>query len=142
MSSLTAFLATTLTVASLEHGAISEAADLNGREVAAVEGSTGAAFARRHGASVVPVENVAAGLEAVANDAAEATVYDRPMLQYGLQNTPHEGLVLSPASYEPQGYGFAVNHENVRLESELDVGLLELAENGALQRIVDLWLGD
>ena len=142
VSSLTAFLATTLTVASLEHGAIATAGDLNGRKVASVEGSTGSLFARSHGASIVAVENVGGAVEAVAEERAEAVVYDRPMLQYELRSTPREGLVISPSSYEPQGYGFAVNHENVQLESQLDVGLLELAESGVLDRVVDQWLGE
>ncbi len=142
VSSLTAFLATTLTVASLERGAISNASDLHGRQIASVEGSTGAQFARRHGASIVAVENVGGAVEAVASSQAEAVVYDRPMLQYELRTTPREGLVISPSSYEPQGYGFAVSHENVELESQLDVGLLRLAESGALGRIVDQWLGE
>ena len=142
VSSLTAFLATTLTVASLEHGAIATAGDLNGRQIASVEGSTGALFARGHGASILEVENVEQAVQAVADQRAEAAVYDRPMLQYDLRSTPREGLVISASSYEPQGYGFAVSHENVALESRLDVGLLELAESGVLDRVIDQWLGE
>ena len=142
VSSLTAFLATTLTVASLEEGTIATASDLNRRTVAAVEGSTGAIFARSHGASVVAVPSVGDAVTAVAEGRAEAVVYDRPMLQYELRTNPREGLVIGNATYEPQGYGFAVSHENIRLESQLDVVLLELAENGVLDQIVARWLGE
>jgi polar amino acid transport system substrate-binding protein len=139
VSSLTAFLATALTVASLDRSTLDSADDLPGRKVAAVKGSTGAAFARRQGARIVPVASVGEAIDRVAAGEAEAVVHDRPMLQYELRERAEADLVVSRSTYEPQDYGFAVRTGD-ELAHRLDVTLLELVEGGRVARIVDDWL--
>src|SRR5690606_31657864 len=84
VSSLTAGIATALTIASLDRGAISSANDLKGRKVAVVSGTTGASFARQHGAKLERVPSIEAALELTRTGVADAIVHDRPVLQYAL----------------------------------------------------------
>jgi len=140
VSSLTAFLATALTVASLDRSTLSRAEDLVDRRVAAVEDATGAEFARRQGARIVEVDDVSSAIEAVMRGAADAVVHDRPMLLHELAREARDQLVVSRTTYQPQDYGFAVE-ESSPLAARLDVALLELRESGQIDRIVSRELG-
>lgn len=139
-SSLTAFIATALTVAQLDEGVVSSAGDLEGTRVAVVQGTTAVGFARGHGARTVAVRDVEAALEAVAEGDARAVVFDRPVLRYHLRQRPELDLVLSQAAYMPQGYGFALPRES-ELRHRLNVALLELTESRQLDAIQQEWLG-
>jgi ABC-type amino acid transport substrate-binding protein len=70
---------------------------------------------------------------------AVAAIADRPALQHFLNTHLQVDLRLSLQSYEPQGYGFAVRAPV--LQQRLNVALLELAEQGALERFAQGWLG-
>lgn len=141
ISSLTAGIATALTVSSLDHSAISRASQLAGRRVAVLPGTVGARFARAHGARLVPEKNVEAAIGAVKNGRAEAMVHDRPILQYLLSRGTAPGLALSETVYRPRGYGFAVRSDEAELHQRLSVALLRTAEDGSVERIADHWLG-
>jgi len=141
VSSLTAFLATALTVASLDTAEIGTADALRQRKVAAVRGTTGATFARTHGARIVAADDVSTAIDRVESEDAEAVVYDRPMLLWELQQREDATLVVAEATYDPQSYGFAVHFGDATLARRLDVALLELHERGDIDEIVDTWLG-
>ncbi len=140
-SSLTASIATALTLSQLDRAAIASADELARRRVATVAASTSAAFARRHQARVEEVSDLETAVSRLLDDKADAVVFDRPMLQHYLRNTPGLEVVLSEASYDPQGYGFAVGREQPLLR-ELNVALLELAEANRLRPIERDWLGN
>ncbi len=138
-SSLTAGIATALTLSQLEHARIETADQLRGLSVATVDGTTAARFARRHGARVIGRADAASAARAVASGDADAAVFDRPILQYVLREHPELQLRLSDASYEPQRYGFAfpVGSE---LRHEVSITLLELIETGHTESIAASWL--
>lgn len=141
VSSLTAGIATALTLASLEEGAISSAAGLAKRRVAALPGTTGARFVEARRGRVVASKTVDEAAQRVDSQQAAAIVHDRPMLQYYLAKHPESSLRLAEAEYEPQGYGFAVGRARSDLSYRLSVGLLELAERDRVQKITATWLG-
>ena len=138
-SSLTAGIATALTLTQMADATISTAEELDGRPVAVVDGSTGEDFVRRRGGRVVEVGNVDDAAEVVALGDAVAVVFDRPALQYFLAGHPSSPLVLSPQVYEPVGYGFAVPQDSALLH-DLNVTMLTIRESGRLQRIGDDYL--
>lgn len=146
VSSLTAFLATAATLAGLERTALQTAADLRGRPVAVVQGTTGLDFARRHGAQLVVRPDLDAALDAARSGAADAVVFDRPALRWRLGQRADLALGLSPHGYEPVGYAFAVatgrsGGRAAALRDALDRALLGAGEDGATRAIVERWLG-
>ena len=138
-SSLTAGIATALTLTQLEDATISTAKELDGQQVAVIDGSTGEAFARRMHARVIPVDGIEAAAQVVEDGDALAIVFDRPALQYYLASHPRSSLVLSSHAYEPVGYGFAVPLGSPLLNA-LNVTMLSIRESDRLKRIGDDYL--
>jgi polar amino acid transport system substrate-binding protein len=140
-SSLTAGIATALTLSQLDRPAIASADELSRRRVSVVEGTTSVDFAARRNARVEAAPTIEAAVSSLVSGNSEAVVFDRPMLLYHLSRNPSLELVLSEASYDAQGYGFAVARGS-SLQGKLDVALLELAEGGRLTSIRQSWLGN
>ncbi len=141
-SSLTAFLATALTLLSLDESSIQTADELKGRRVATVEGTTAESFVRAQGARPVLFGTLGEAIEAATKEGADAVVFDRPTLHHELGARPEVELVLSDATYDPVGFGFAFPPTALQLRSDANVTLLELSESGRLERLEAAWLGN
>lgn len=139
-SSLTAFLATALTLSQIDAGEVRAVEDLVGRRVAVPAGTTAVGFVRRQGGRVVEVDGIEEGVDRLVAGGVDAVVFDRPALRWHLSQRGGDDVALSRASYEPVGYGFAFPHGSA-LRPLVNVGLLELSENGVTQRIAEAWLG-
>jgi polar amino acid transport system substrate-binding protein len=139
-SSLTAFLATALTLSQLDAPTIGIAEELRGRRVGVVTGTTSVAFVEGYGGRGIPVPDVGEAVAALAQGQTDAVVFDRPILRYTLSESPELALSLAEASYQPQNYGFALPFGS-DLTREIDVTLLGLQESGALLEIEERWLG-
>ncbi len=139
-SSLTAGIATALTLSSLDPLVVERAEELSGSSVAVVRDSTGARFAREHGARLVDASDIDAAIALLVEGEVDAVVFDRPALQYYLERHPKLDARLSPRSYEPLGYGFAVRRDD-KLRQQLNVALLEVVESGRLKSTERRWLG-
>jgi polar amino acid transport system substrate-binding protein len=140
-SSLTAGIATALTLSQLDTGSIQRIQQLSRRRVAVVRGTTGARLAEHHGARLVETSDLQEAVRRVTAKKADAVVFDRPMLQYYLRQHPSLDLQISTKSYEPQGYGFALT-DDPALQHRLSVALLELGEQNQLGAIIERWLGE
>jgi polar amino acid transport system substrate-binding protein len=140
VSSLTAGIATALTVSQLDRGAIHSIAELSGRKVAALEGTVGARFARERGTRVVAVRTLDEAVRLLSAQDVAAIVHDRPILQHYVNGHPDLEAALAETRYRPQGYGFAIRRGSP-LEPRLSVALLRQIENRALGQIVERWLG-
>lgn len=138
-SSLIAGIATALTLARVDSSSIESAADLAGKPVAVVEGTTAVRFVRSHDARPVVAETLPDALRLVSEGHAEAIVFDRPALSYALTRDPSIDISLAEASYEPQGYGFVIPSGS-DLGHRLDVALLDLAGSRQMELIRDEWL--
>ncbi|MEZ5403032.1 MAG: transporter substrate-binding domain-containing protein [Bryobacteraceae bacterium] len=138
-SSLVAGIASTLTLTGLQSSQIESAEQLSGRRVAALPDSPGERFAERHGAAVVQASTLQDGYGMLTNGAVEAVVFDRPQLLYFLRRRGG-GMSVSVNEYERQNYGFAMR-DGSPLAHPLNVSLLELKEDGRVQRIVADWVG-
>lgn len=139
-SLVTAAMATTFTVTQMNSGPVTSADAMAGRKVAVVRGSEGAEFALEHRAMTVLVDHLDEALARVQDGRAAAAVYDRPILQYWVQQHPEAGMVVASTSYDPQDYGFAVPLGS-RLLHPLNVALLKLNEEGQMARLQSQWLG-
>jgi polar amino acid transport system substrate-binding protein len=80
-------------------------------------------------------------VQSVATKQADAVVFDRPQLKYHLLNNADVAITLSPATYQPQGYGFATRRGSL-LGHQLSVALLAVMEQGRVNDVVKQWLGD
>jgi polar amino acid transport system substrate-binding protein len=139
-SSLTAFLATALTLSQMDAPAIESADQLPGRTIATVGATTSETFARNRGARVLSFETLPEAAAALESAGADAIVFDRPMLQYLSLSNPHLGLRVSAAGYQPQNYGFALRLDDDRALA-ISIGILALQESGELDSIISGWLG-
>lgn len=139
-SSLTAGIASTLTLASLAPARVETAEQLSGRKVAVVRGTPGVRFAQRMNARPLLVANMLEGVARVVRGEVDALVFDRPMLLHHLKRNPELDLGVSRASYVPQGYGFALPLDTT-LQHTLNVALLRESESGRVRRIAEEWLG-
>ncbi len=140
-SSLTAFMATALTLSQLGGPTLAHAADLKGKSVAVVQGTTSEAFVRSHGGRVLRASSLEDAVAMLRDQRAAAMVADRPILRYWLHQHPESPFQLSETTYEPQGYGFAVAPTAAELQSELDVALLRLGADGRTAELAREWLG-
>ncbi len=139
-SSLTAGIATGLTLSQLQPAGISRVRDLADEPVAVVTGTTGAAFAKNHRARLIETNTLLDAVALVNKGEARALVFDRPMLEYYLKQNPASPLDVSAGAWEPQGYGFALSADSELVRS-LNVALLQLTEAGEVRDIVEDWLG-
>lgn len=140
LSSLTAGIASSLTLVRLETGNIERAEQLRGVRVACVRGSTSLDFARRSGARLLELPHLDAAVDSLLRGEAAAVVYDQPMLEYHSSMHPELRLRISARSYRPTGYGFATRPGS-SLSPRINESLLELLERGAIDATVESWLG-
>jgi polar amino acid transport system substrate-binding protein len=131
VSSLTAGIATALTLSQLGPSDIESAEELRGKRVAVVSGTTSEDFSRQYGAVLDRKDDLPSAIAEVAEGRAVAVVFDRPALMHYLSEHPDVELHLAERRYQERGYGFAVA-KHAALRARLDVALLSLREEGAL----------
>lgn len=139
-SSLTAGIAAALTVTHLE-APITRPADLRGKRVATVQGSTSVEFGRDHGAVVVESPELTDAVQALLDEKVDGVLFDRPMLLHHLRDHPDLDVSLSEGEWATRGYAFALPVGSERLH-ELNLQLLELAEAGQVSPLRLRWLGE
>lgn len=139
-SSLTAFMATALTLSQIDRPGITTADDLHNRRVGVVRGTTSERFVTSHRARAVAAPNLDVAVKALVAKKTDAVVFDRPMLRYYLREHPDLDLRLASAEYQPQGYGLALPPDSP-LRAPIDVALLELQALGELDAMAEDWLG-
>lgn len=138
-SSVTAGLATVLTLSQLDAPGVFSAEDLVKRHIGVVEGTTSVPFVEKYRGIPRPTADVATAIEALKDKRVDAVVFDRPILRYHLKDHPEEPFTLSASSYQPEGYGFALPIDSP-LRQAVDVAILHLNNNGDIENIVHRWL--
>lgn len=139
-STLTASLATALTVWQLEDVEVSSLSELATRRVAVVAGTTGASLAARHGGIPVELPSLEAAVREVEADRAEVVLFDLPALQHHLRHHPRGDLALVDTREAEQDYAF-VFPPGSPLRRPVEQIMLELRERGVIERIKAGWLG-
>ena len=139
-SSLTAFLATALTLSQIDEPSIAKAEELAGRRIGVPRGTTSQDFAAARRARLTLTADLDGAVEQLIEENVDAVVFDRPMLRYQLKLHPDAALQISDASYDPVGYGFALPLNSTR-RTAMDVAILALNREGRIKEIVESYLG-
>lgn len=138
-STLTAGIATALTLSNLDTVAIAGPEDLRGKRVGVVAGTTGAGAARQFGATDIVSQDLDTAIDHLLNDRVEAVVFDHPALQYYVQKHPENDYLLSKSTFDTQNYGFALQIDSEHLH-EVNVALLTLSESKQIEDIMGRWM--
>ena len=139
VSLLTASFTTTLTINTLK-GDINGPADLPGREVATLKGSTSETWLTNKGAKVQTFANVTESIAALKDGKVKAVVYDTPMLQYAINSAGDEKLQLVGPVFDRQNYAIALQQDST-LRERINRALLSLNERGVGLELRKKWFG-
>ena len=138
VSSLTASLASafTLFLSGATESGISAPAQLNGRRVAVVEGTSGMELAQRGDMRIVSATNLRSAVQLLVDQKADALIFDRPAIRYHLKNNPDLALRLAPFTLSEETYGFVIKPDSP-LRTPMDVSILKLQRQGKVAAIAN-----
>ena len=138
VSSLTASLASafTLFLSGATESGISAPAQLNGRRVAVVEGTSGMELAQRGDMRIVSATNLRSAVQLLVDQKADALIFDRPAIRYHLKNNPDLALRLAPFTLSEETYGFVIKPGSP-LRTPMDVSILKLQRQGKVAAIAN-----
>lgn len=146
LASLTALIASALTVSTLE-SAINGPNDLAGKRVASVRGSTASAYLHELGASVADYPNFADAVAALERSnvrsgqwAPVALVYDAPIVLYFLNYDSDRKFRAVGPPFRAENYGIAFPLDS-NIRHVVNTALLKLNENGTYDQINEKWFG-
>ncbi len=140
VSSIIAGVASTLTVAKIDH-MIATPEDLARGRIASIKHSVSDRYLRDRRIYPSYHDNVYAGLKAITEGKADAMVYDAPLLQYIIKGHFPEQLMMTEARFESQNYGIALP-ENSPLREQINRAMLEITSSVAWDRIKHKYLGE
>lgn len=140
-TTMVAGIASTLTLSGLGNTTVSNAEQLKNKKIAVLENSPSIEFVEEHNGNPVSVKNLNDAYALLKDKKVAAVVFDRPQLQYFLEQHPDEQMTVSIAEYQKQGYGFAFSIVSDRVH-DMNIELLQLRENGVLMEITSDWLGN
>ncbi|QED26832.1 transporter substrate-binding domain-containing protein [Microvenator marinus] len=138
-SSLTAGIATVLTMSQISTAAVETPNDFQGRKVGAVKGTENARFVQRYGGELVLYDSVKEALDAANRREVSAVAHDRPILAHHLQAISDGELLLAEGIWDSQGYGFAFQLDDT-LRRDIELSLLGLKERRELEPLIGDWL--
>jgi polar amino acid transport system substrate-binding protein len=141
ISSLIGGLASAFTLAFSDApaGGITTPEDLRGARIAAVTGSTATIWAVEYGARVIEQPTLADAVALVTEERADGVVFDRPALEYFLFQNPEVDLRLADFTLSSENFGFVLPYDSP-LTKPLDLTIVRLKEEGAIEVISNLWL--
>lgn len=139
-TTMVAGIASSLTLAGLGKNTISSAEEFQNKKIAVLKNSPSVEFVKSYNGKTVLVQNLAEAHKLLKDKDVQGVVFDRPQLEYFLQQNKDKELTISVAEYLKQGYGFAFPLHSDRV-SEFNVELLKFKEEGVLRDITAEWLG-
>ena len=116
-------------------------ADLKGRTIGTLKGSAGERYCAEHGLDVVTYDTVDAAAAAMVAHATDAIVADALTLEFYDTSHPEVPVSTVGAIFDRRHYAFAVRPGDADLLQRLNVAILALREDGALDRIRVRWFG-
>jgi polar amino acid transport system substrate-binding protein len=131
----TATFTATLTVRDLQTD-VSGVADLPGKKVVTVRGTTGASYLKDRSIPATEVDSVDEMLRQLRAGEVDAAVYDGPVLTY--EAKPESGGRIRRGPITREYYGIAEPHDSP-LGQDIDVALLTVYEDGTYNRLYDTW---
>jgi len=137
---LTSSLTSVMTANTL-HGRIHGPGDLRGRTVGVLKGSVAERSCAQQGMAVRTFGSVQAAADATVAGEVDAVVADAQSLEYFATTHPSVAVKLVGETFEKRHYAFAVRPGDEDLLRRLNVGILSLREDGALDRARSHWFG-
>lgn len=138
-SSLTAGIATALTLFQLGNAELETLQDVRRLPVAVLEGTRAGRLARGAGASVRTVGDLDEAFDLLRTGDVEAVVADLPVLEYALaRRDERKGVAVVPVPGSGENYGFAVRPRDP-IDHALDREILKRVESGHVQRVLQSW---
>lgn len=139
ISYFTASASTLMTVETLA-SAIRGPADLPGKKVGTVEGSTAARYLEAEGIQVVGFSDFRSAAAELASKTIDAVVYDAPVLRYYASHEGEGTARVVGARFGDEDYGILLPPGSA-LRKQINAALLRLRENGTYRSIYRTWFG-
>jgi ABC-type amino acid transport substrate-binding protein len=141
VSSLIGGLASAFTLALSQRptDGITTPEDLRGTRIAAVAGSSAAQIVAEYDARVIEQPQLADAVALVSQGRADGVVFDRPALEYFLSQNPELDLQLADFALSSENLGFVIPYDGP-LTQPLDLTIVQLKEDGAIDQLSDRWL--
>lgn len=137
IANLTATLSASATVRELRSD-IASVADLRGHRVVTLANTTSSRYLDRLGIPYTSAASIEAAFDALQKRAAEAIVYDAPVLIYRLAMLRSDELELVGDTFEPEKYGIALPTGSP-LRETIDRALLSMFDDGAYRDLYGRW---
>ena len=139
ISSFTAAIATSLTVSQLS-SSVEGVNDLPDVRVGTLENSASALFLSSRDIGYRKVNSLTDGIAALENGKLDALVYDKPILQYLVNQAESDTIQILPDVIERQDYAIALPEKSTQRE-RLNTTLLEVIEEDSWEDTVESYLG-
>ncbi|WP_197059595.1 transporter substrate-binding domain-containing protein [Thermopetrobacter sp. TC1] len=136
----TATITSAVTITKLE-GAINGPADLPGKRVATVRGSTSAGYlSRLPGVKVFLYDRIEDAYAMLEAGRVDAVVYDFPVLSHYAMTKGRDKVKLVGPVFQHEPYGIALP-EGSPLREKINRALLSIQESGEYARLYQKWFG-
>lgn len=139
-SYFTATVTSTITLQEIESN-IQNVEDLYGHKVATVSNSAADYYLTENGIRPSTYPTVSEAAEALMDGKTDAIVYDAPVLQHFASGEGYGEVMVTGQLFQQQYYGFALPRGS-ELRKEINLGYLNLLENGDYQQIKNRWFGN
>jgi polar amino acid transport system substrate-binding protein len=139
IAQFTAAITASLTVKQLT-GVIEGPADLPGKRIATVNGSTAASYLENAGVTFTGVDRIDDAYELLESDRLDAVVYDSPVLLYYAINQGKGKVQVVGPIFNRETYGIALP-TNSALREPINNELLRLRQNGTYDQLYQKWFG-
>lgn len=140
IAQFTATVTSALTVQQLQ-GTISGPADLPGKSIATVQGSTAAQWLTSQSIDFTPVDKIDDAYALLAADKVQAVVYDAPVVLYYANNKGKGTVQTVGPIFRQETYGIALPTGSP-LRKELNEVLLKLRQDGTYDELYNKWFGE
>jgi polar amino acid transport system substrate-binding protein len=135
----TAAVTSSLTVQQLR-GDINGPADLPGKRIASVKGSTSADYLQRQHIEVMEYGNIEEAYRALGDGKADAVVYDAPVLLYYASHDGKGKVQVVGSIFRKENYGIVFPPDSP-YRKPVNEALLKIKENGTYDRLYTKWFG-
>lgn len=136
---VTSSVTSVMTTLSLTHH-INDVADLAGKTIGVLEGSTAEEFARAKAFDYRRYEHVEDAVQGLGDGSIIAVVADAPVLEYYAHRNPGSGVVVVGNTFSPDKYGFGVRI-GADIGRPLRLQLLGMQEAGYMDEVRARYFG-
>lgn len=120
---------------------IEGAKDLEGKNVATVQGTTSESMLKGFGAIVTPMITIEEAYKKLKSNQVDAVVFDAPILKYYALNGGSDWAEITGEVFDKQEYGFVLQ-EGSALRKDVNLAILTLRENGSYDELYKKWFGE